>query len=348
MDLDSVEEIKKEYDEKEFLRETAIYLAKETATVNGLLKNMVVLGVKQKNKEYLEATGRGEIYYTCTVCCDSDKKYYALEKGSDDSYVCVERSETSTFYYPYAGTHSSIETVYVGNSVVQDGYRKSEEIANWRENIRRRSGKDSETEILTKSTSDRKAKPDSSIKAEAIKVAKQEGVKACFKSVKLPGDSQRDKKYSGEFEITSLKAVIVPEYEMTYEYCGTKYKVQGIAAGDMQICGEYPEKEREELNIKKSVKPFIVLAIIMDVLGGFLLSFGIAPFRGIGGMLGVLLCWVSIVFWVLYFKRKSNRLSGLYVFNKERRIEEVKEFLNKNGLKPLSPKETASLFNAMR
>ena len=52
MNTDGVIKIKKEHDKKEFIREVAIYLAKEQATPTDILERSFS-DVKEKEKEYL-------------------------------------------------------------------------------------------------------------------------------------------------------------------------------------------------------------------------------------------------------------------------------------------------------
>lgn len=130
MNTDGVIKIKKEHDKKEFIREVAIYLAKEEASQTDILERSFS-DVKEEEKEYLFVTGQASVNYTCSVGYDRQEVYYEQVKKYKDGreyYENVKKTRTVTDWQPHSGSNTSKESTIVGNAADQDDYRSESDV----------------------------------------------------------------------------------------------------------------------------------------------------------------------------------------------------------------------------
>ncbi|MBQ4269392.1 MAG: DUF3784 domain-containing protein [Clostridia bacterium] len=328
MKVNNVLKIKKEHEEKEFIREVVIYLAKEESTPTDILETSFS-DVSVEEKEYLLVSGHASVEYTCSVGYDREEIYYVKEKKRDyvngrDYYEDVKKTRTVTDWRPHSGRNTSKEFTIVGNASTQEGYRSESEIATCYQTCEK--------------TSKQEVGVEPEINEEAFALAKRVCVASCFYVVKLPGDRQKDCDYSGELEVEEVGALIVPEYTLTYDYQGMKQKAKGFAAGDMQINVDYPNISADvSKEAKKSVKAFKILAVLSLI---------------VGVVLNVLMNWIgwwcvvgyvaAIVFLVVYIKKGNAKMKSIYAFRQEEKKKNLIAFLQKNEMQPLTEIELAS------
>lgn len=326
MNTDGVIKIKKEHDKKEFIREVAIYLAKEQATPTDILERSFS-DVKEKDKEYLFVTGQASVNYTCSVGYDRQEVYYEQVKKYKDGrayYENVKKTRTVTDWQPHSGSNTSKESTIVGNAANQDDYR-------------------SESDVLlcyktSKDTSKEEVADTMAVNSTALNLAEHACVSSCFYSVHLPGDRQKDKDYSGDLDVSEVTGLIVPEFEMSYDYQGTKHKTKGFAAGNMQVRAEYPNISTDvSKEAKDAVKHFKFLAI-----GALILGIILNIFMSSIGMWCLVGYAAAITFLVLYIKKGNAKMKSIYAFRQEEKKKDLIAFLQKNGMKPLTTEEISS------
>lgn len=334
MTTDSVVKINKEHEQQDFVRAVAIFLANEEATPTDILERDFSK-VEEKNKEYLLVSGQASVNYTCSAGYDRKEEYYEKERKYDSNikdyrYVEVKKTRTVTDWRPHSGSNTSKESVVVGNGTNQNNYRREIEVLSCYQTSKEESKEEYPDELSVNST--------------ALEVAEKACVSSCFHSVRLPGDRQKETNYSGTLDISDVSGLIVPEFEMSYDYQGTKYKTKGFAAGDIQVRAEYPSiAEDVSKQAKKSVRIFKLLAIAFLIVGVILNLFmdklGSWCFAGYGA---------ALLFLILYISRGNAKMKSIYAFKKEEKKKDLIDFLAKKGLKPLTTEELALFENTKK
>lgn len=339
MNTDSAIKIKKEHDKKDFIREVAIYLAKEEATPTDILERSFS-NVKEEQNEYLLITADTQVDYSCSIGYDRKEQYTTTERkylSAGDWYVCdgvkkrapnsgsyqvdCTKERTVTDWQSFSGSNSTEETTVVANYSNQEKYSNGDSVVSCYQTSKEES-REELTEMLN-------------INADALETAKDDCIRSCFYSVKLPGDKQKDKNYSGTCDVSQVLGVICPEYEVDYDYQGIKYKAKGFAAGDIQVRADYPNISTDvSKEAKNSVKHFKFLAIISLIVGVilnlFMNSIGMWCLAGYAA---------AITFLVLYIKIGNAKMKSIYAIRQEEKKKDLVAFLQKNGLKPLTAQE---------
>ena len=329
MDIDGVIKIKQEHDKKDFLREVAVYLTKEESTPTDILQ-ATFSDVKMKEKEYLLISGCANIHYTCSVGYDRKEEYYEKERRYDREiqgyrYVEVKKTRTVTDWQAYTGENTTQESIIVGNADNQNGYRDPYEVG--------------ECFQTSKEESKEMIDYDMDLNTNARMEAEEQCLHSCFMAVKLPGDHQKDKNYSGKFDIDNMQGLILPEFETSYQYQGAQYQATGFAAGNAQVRANYPNISKDvSKEAKQSVKNFkygaigalilgVILNIFMNEIGSwFLIGYAAA-----------------IAFLVLYIKKGNETMKSIFKVRQEEKKKALIEFLRKNGMQSLSEQENISL-----
>ena len=314
----------KENTEEAFFRKVAFRLAKEDVTPTDIFES-VFEGVQEKETPYVLVVGNARVEYTCSVGYDRKEEYFEKVKKYNSStkeyyYVDEKKTRTVTDWQAHSGTNQKKTTVIVVNKATQEEGRNGFAVAQCIDTTH----PDCHTEAETME-----------IHANALQTAINESVSDCFYSVRLPGDHQKDKNYSGSLDITKTTGMFVPEYQMSYTYQDKTYKAKAFACGDMQEEVEFPsiaaDVEKEAKEAVKTIKYVgfatlgvgVLLNFFMEAIGGWcLLGYGAA-----------------IATWIVHNKKKAEKMKSIYHDKKLEKKNALQNFLKKNNMKPLSEKE---------
>jgi len=306
--VDNVIKISKEHEQKGFLREIAISLSQQKETPTDILKSQFK-SIDEFEKEYICVEADVDLNYSCTIGYDKEVSYY--ENGN-------KKTKTVTDWQPFCGTYQSEESIIVGNGNDQEEYRNRYAVVELLKSCKQESVKDTDDRMT--------------INANALEDAKGDCIASSFYSIRLPGDRQKDKEYSGRVDVKKVTGIIVPQYATSYSYQEKEYAVNGFASGDMQIEMDYPSiAEDVNKEAKKKAAPFkwaglgaLALGVILNIIDMNLCWIGYVPALG--------LC-------ITYFIMKNKASNSIFSLKKEKKKEELIAFLQKNQLKPLTEEE---------
>ena len=320
--------LKKEHSEQEFLRAVAVHLAQKDETPTDIFESTFDK-VKEVEKQYVMIEGDVEVNYSCSVGYDRKEEYYEKVKKYDAGkqeyyYVDEKKTRTVTDWQAHTGTANGQMTVIVANTATQKDCRTEREVA---------------TCIDTTHPDYKEAAEEMNVKENAKQEAVNQSVSNCFYGVRLPGDHQKDKNYSGSLKINKMTGLYLPEYQMAYTYQGKKYQTEGFACGDMQENVDYPSIAADvEKEAKKAARPIKIagwLAVIVGVvLNLFMEDIGSWCLVGYGS---------AIVALIVYKKVKGKKMKSLYHEKRQQKMAALEKFLAKNKLKALTKKEINTL-----
>jgi len=317
--LSRVEKINKEFTQEEFLRSTYIDLAVSTTTPTDILKSEFGT-VKEKELEYILVQADVSINYSCTIGYDRKETYYQGD---------TKKTRTVTDWKPFHGSASSEEVVLVENSLEAGVYRAT------RARITLQTSEDSSFEVLNTDAV--------TVSQDAIQLGKTSCVDACFNGVKLPGDRQKDKDYSGTATIKGLEAIVLPAYDVAYKYEGKSYDVKGFACGKASRLVDAPniseDVDKESENKTKGFKQGAIIALIVGVILNVMLGMD-GVLAAIGGW-----CWLAylaaIGLFIAYFVIRKKTQDGIIAIRQEEKKSALIELLAKKGYAPLTEEELA-------
>ena len=311
MNTNTVIKINKEHNKKEFVRNVAIYLASTDSTPVDILDSELY-NIKEETTEYLLVSGDTSVEYSCSVGYDRQETYYDGD---------TRRTRTVTDWRPHSGSNRSEEFAIVGNADNQDDYRRSFIVECFYQNC-----KPELKDFLNQ---------EMEINDNAYDCAVEKNIAQCFNSVKLPGNRQKDKNYSGTFTATDIIGLQIPEYSATYDYQGQQYTAKGFAANPTLPTATTPSiMEDLDKSTVKSVAIFKWLSIFSLIFGIILNILA----EDIGGW-----HWAAygaaLLFVILYFVLIYAIESSVIAKNQEQKKRNLVEFLQKNNMRPLTESE---------
>ena len=334
----------KEFDEKDFIRDLAICLSGKKSAPNDILTCQFG-EVQEVEKEYLVVKAKTDISYTCLVGVDRKEVYYEDVKKYNSStksyyYEKQQKTRTVTDWSPHSGTASDEGIATVGNADDQSEYRHHYAFMN----AYRASNEHKKWEAVE----NREEWPD--VNPAALGEAEELHKKLLFNSVRLPGNHQKDESYTGTVDVKRKTIAKMPEFDTTYEYNGQTYKASGFASGSVEATAQAPTEfgyGTIEEQAKKSVKKLKYAAIGLFVLGFVLFILFLALDLAWGAVFYVAGIVAAIVCTVLYFKKRDEKTKQIKRDNNQTKKQALVEFLEKNGMAPLTEGESRQIDNAI-
>ena len=305
MSIESVIKIEKQYTKKDFIRELVIELTKDSTTPNDILE-VDFSDVQELEKEYLLVYGNANVDYACEVGIKQNNSYNENE--------IVKWS-------PYSGSYSSKVRSFVGNGISQDNYRDSDSIE--------------ELWYLCKDKYKKEIKRDIIANSNALNLAQEDCIETCFYLAPKPGIT-RNETWRGTFKPENIIGIIIPEFEINYEYHGKYYRASGFATGEMQLNIESPNVSG---NVLKSTKSPLKIFYIGTFILGILLNFLINKI----GWWCVAAYILAYVLWLMDRKLIRTKINNVCAKNQKDKINRLKVFLQNNALKSLTDKEISIL-----
>lgn len=286
MEFTQIFTVKKEVDEKQFLRNVLIGLSKDEKSPSDIMKAKFGK-VTEFNSEILLVSADIEVNYSGSCGYDRQEEYKASESkyvSEGEWYTCdgvqkratksgfvkvdVMKTRTVTDWTPHSGTIKTTKGEFVIN-----GDNGDEKLLGLLPSAFEQAKDESVVE-------EGEAKVDASAYKNAL--AGCEG-KAKL-SVNWPGDHYRDARYNCKTDVKKLECYIVPCYMVEFVYNQKKYRASGLAFGKVNEIHEVPEvngevesiqtiEERRKSNVKEAEKPlkiknlFVALSVIMGIVG---------------------------------------------------------------------------------
>lgn len=265
--------LKKEVTKDDFLRDILISLSKDDkAPVNVL--DAKFGEIEEFTKEIIALQCDVSVNYSGSVGYDRQEEYWDKEKKRDSNgntyYADVKKTRTVTDWKPHSGTYDSKQGKYILNENDNDELGFASLVSSQISNVK-------DKDIIEAD--------DVPVDQEALR----SGIHSCEFSgtlgVRWPGNHHKDENYSESSEITFLQCMIVPFYEVIFEYGGKKYRAIGAAIGEPNGLYDLPENsmsvesietidKRKDTAIygaehpRKSIKTtFIVFAVITGIVG---------------------------------------------------------------------------------
>lgn len=312
MKVDSVERIKKEIPEKDFLRETLISLSLEKDTPADVL-TATFADIESSEGQYLLVKANTNCTYSCSVGYDRTVVYYEND---------TKKTKTVTDWQPFSGSNSSVEMVNVENADRQENLTLDYSI--------------SHCVAECKEESFEKLDEEMEVNHSALEFAKSRCVSKCFHRVSLPGDRHKDESYSGSTDIISITGFYMPKYELNYKYQDKIYTVNGFACGNSCMDKTFPTIANDvENQAKEQLKP---LKIAGFVTAGVALLSSIIP----------VLSTISIIPWfgaigilIAYFVKKKKIKNAAFNLLRQQKRGKLVDELKRLGLEALTAEEIA-------
>ncbi len=332
-----IKKAQKELNEKEFTRRVLTTLAEDKRTPVDIFSSEFS---KVENAElvFTNVTADTNVSYSCTVGYDRKEEYEEWDK-SVSRYV--KKTRTVTDWKPFNGVQQAEISIFISGEGEENCKRYPiNEHEDWETNAKYCSY--SVKHYLTESDLSEEEKVKySNVSNETISSAKNKCVNECFHTVKFPGDRQKDKHYTGTANITNIENHIMPVYKLKYKYQDKEYLACSFS------CGEEFNQGKKNKGVQIDV-PSAVSDVRKQAMKGakWLMILSVIPLAGlillgIFGMLALPLaigialggCVVMNLLGIVIFSIKKSKI---YKRQKEIKLEQLQEYLRKNGLnKPM-------------
>lgn len=171
--------------------------------------------------------------------------------------------------------------------------------------------------------------------SNALNLAQEDCIETCFYLAPKPGIT-RNETWRGTFKPENIIGIIIPEFEINYEYHGKYYRASGFATGEMQLNIESPNVSG---NVLKSTKSPLKIFYIGTFILGILLNFLINKI----GWWCVAAYILAYVLWLMDRKLIRTKINNVCAKNQKDKINRLKVFLQNNALKSLTDKEISIL-----
>lgn len=274
MNFDKVYTAKKERSKESFLRALLVKLAQNEETPADVVK--CKFGeVQEAVLEVLYCSAHVEYDVSASIGYDRQEQYIEQERYYDNDLKQwrtkdVIKTRTVTDWRPYS-SHGSGDSVATSTNRTLEGkysgffaYGADGTIASLKpENIAE--------------------KGEAVVSSSALESAKRYCAWRTHDS--LPGDRQKDERYSDNVTVNDISCFRLPVYLVEFIYNGAKYYAAGYACGDYAVECEYPKNE-QKVDLKaegeKVAKPFKIGAIVSWVV------------YGVFTLLSAILCWFGV------------------------------------------------------
>ncbi|MCM1360207.1 MAG: leucine-rich repeat protein [Roseburia sp.] len=344
--LDGVFSVVQDYNADDFSRELYVTLARDSSTPSDIISACTVDTVAVKKAPYLVIDTDTQVEFSCSVGYDREEQYWEEVEKKDSQgnrYKTQElKTRTVTDWQPFKGTNSGSDTITVANN--NGDYPV-------------------DTSDILKMTSIPLTGEDKTLFGDivpspvALSVATDAAKRICAESAKKPGDHQKDLSYHGKVNVKSVKAVVVPRFEGSYNYEGQRYGATGYAAGEISLSARRPSIEESQKSIvKKKTRPTFIISVILTVLmiavGVVLEMLGMLGVFGndisniimiVAGVLAVVFLVLIVLMWIVYISIKRT-LNNIYTFVRQaQKIKDIHEEFEKRGWQFLTESEFNSI-----
>ena len=324
--------------EKDFYRRALIELASDDNTPEDIL-TMQFGKVTEHEKEFMSVTSNVSIDYTVSIGYDKYvKEYNRNTQKYEDKRV--------TTWEPFSGHAFSEESCIMPTGANYD----PEDITAWgtymfEEELSQaiKTAKEKSIKIL---------KDDSMIlNSECLALAESAMMSRCFRGVNLPGDRQKDERYTGMVDLKNICGARVGVYATEYTYGGAAYKIKSFTCGDVKMFDcEKPSVENDTSKLaSKKVLPFTIIGLLF-ILGGLvgLIASWCADMDDLTVVGAVLGCFAAMIVGGIVLaagsKKKKKAIKEANFLRKQAKLEKLMELLAKKNLPALTEREKA-LFN---
>ncbi len=219
----TIEKVKKEYGEKEFLKRALTQLAESKETPTDIFS--ATFGkIEETELRYYYMEGQVNLAYSCSVGLDRTVAYY---EGN------TRKTKTVTDWSPHSGVWSGEMNglLYESgklNSVLAERikwpYEEKDELEN------------NALELIAVTDTDvlegEEEKKYEGIDSKLYQDTKERLLKNSAKVISVPGDRCKDFKYKGTVKMEKFIKIIAPFYSLKYTYNGKEYAIGGHPFGN--------------------------------------------------------------------------------------------------------------------
>lgn len=287
MEFTAIGKIKKEIDEKQFLRNVLIGLSKDPKSPSNILKAKFGK-VCEYEAQILVLTADIQVSYSGSCGYDRQEQYQTTEQKyvrQGEEYICEGIRRVATY-------NGSQKVDVVKTRTVTDWSSHSGVINTTQvEHAFNDDNKDKRLlDLFPFAFMDQKSDNniieavDVQMKASAYEYALDSCEKQACWEVKWPGDHHKDESYNCKMGKIEVACFIAPYYVVEFEYNGKKYRARGFAFGKVNEVHELPTsaggvqsidsiEKRRVANVAEAEKPykvrkfFVFLSVIMAIVG---------------------------------------------------------------------------------
>ncbi len=294
--------------------------------------------VESTEEEIVSCIAQADINYSCSVGYDREEKYLGdevyYENGARKTRL-VEKTRTVTDWKPYTGTAKNKVLIGVlADETDFDSAKRTDETFAKCISTRRKEYQENlesyEGNIV--------------IDANTERLIEKVGLSNSFRQASVPGDKQKDARYSGKIEVASCNVYNITKYSITYEYSGKEYTGEAMSVGQYNgnLISPYALNDDERKNqVKKKRRPYLFGGLGLIVLGTVFCFFpGIVT--SVFATLGFI---GACVMFALYFLMKKKIEDKLIDNAQEEKIRQLEKKLAEKHLKPLTERERNSIMN---
>lgn len=303
--------VKKEYDEKEFMRRALTALANEKSTPTDIFTSNFG-EVEEDEPSFLEITADTQISLTADIGYDRKVKY------ADGT------TKTVTDWQPYNGTAQSQEQEFVYNGSESEFQIRF--LIDRYESTAQAALKNSQKEHIVLDGFE--------LNQEAFDRANSRCIFSCYQTAKkrLPGDRQNNENYTGTTKITDINAYLIPRYSMYYTYADKEYMLSAFACGndaptDYRLNGK--KMPSAASNVRKEamkIAQFFFIGMAAAVIAAILLGI----FTGlVGGLVAAAVAVALLVTGIVLFVRTKN---SIYAMRQKEKLAALAKYLAEHGL----------------
>lgn len=336
--------IKPENSEKEFLRQACISLAHDEATPADIFKS----DFSQVTKSYQQMLGvdaEVTLNYSASIGYNRTEEYFDTVREYDANLQRqvekkVKKTRTVTDWSPISGTYSSNARSYVLNDDKLNDDRfntKNPSVLDCCYRFEDSYNKVKDSSVFNVEDIDFETDYPKNVSQNALTFAKTICVSQASVDCQeaLPGDVCKDFSSSNICKPEKISCIVAPEYSLKYTYEGKDYTKKAFAFGGMSMssCDDANAEKDIQKEINKKSMPIIIAGTILTILS-IILSLTVRNLPVICTFFVIAVASViagAIVYRSIGKKVKTGK--------KAMKIEQLNEFLKKNGLNELTQSE---------
>ncbi|MGN0744099.1 MAG: hypothetical protein ACI4MZ_02365 [Christensenellales bacterium] len=336
--------IKPENSEKEFFRQACIDLARNDTTPADIFKSDF-RPVTKSYQQMLGVDAEVTLNYSVSIGYNRTEEYFVTVKEYDRDLQCevekkVKKTRTVTDWSPTSGTYSGEITSYVFNDdkITDDSFRicSSFDCDRFEDSYSRVKS----SSVFNVEDVDFKTDYPKNVSQKALTFAKADCISKASVDCqeKLPGDVCKDFSSSSVCKPKKVSCIVAPEYSLNYVHDGQEYTKKAFAFGGMPMSRSDANAEKDiQKEINKKSMPMIIAGTILTILS-IALSLTVRNLPVICAVFGIAV--VSVIVGAIVYRSIEKKVKN---GKKAMKIEQLNEFLKKNGLGELSQSEIETI-----